>query len=314
MKKQIKTYFQGIVIGVAEIIPGVSGSTLALAMGIYDDFIGIIDSAVELVKSLVKFVTRKISKAELIGEFKKFPLLFAVFLVAGMGTSIVLLSHIINYLLENQRQFIFAFFFGLVLASIVIPIKLIKQPKPQQFIFGLITFVFFFWLFGAKPIVLTGEPDPVYLFIGGAVAICAMVLPSVSGSFVLLLLGLYNYVLGLVREVSRFQFNTTHLIQLVLFVAGISLGLSVFVKVLKFAFTRATNYVLVFLVAIMIASVRVLWPFLKLQNGEYTQVLPWEIPITELMLIAVLIVLALTGIIIIDKLSGTKELGKMKHN
>lgn len=298
--------------GIAEIIPGVSGSTLALAMGIYDDFIGVIDSAVELVKSVLKFVTRKISKSELISEFKKFPLLFAVFLVTGMGTSIVLLSHLINYLLENQRQFIFAFFFGLVLASIVIPVKLIKQPKPLQLAFGVITFIFFFWLFGAKPIVLSGEPDPLYLFLGGAVAICAMVLPGVSGSFVLLLLGLYNYVLSLVREVSRFQFNSSHLIQLVLFMAGIGLGLSVFVKVLKFAFTKATNYVLVFLVAIMIASVRVLWPFLKLENGEYFQVLPWQVSLFEFVVIGLLIVFALATIIIIDKLSGTKELGKMK--
>src|SRR5690606_25844130 len=138
---KLKTILQGFVMGVAEIIPGVSGSTLALAMGIYDEFINLLFSVSEFIKSLFKFITRKISFADLKQSFFNIQFVFGFYLVFGMAIAIALLAGVLSGLLESNRYEVYAFFFGLVLTSIYLPYKEVGGFRLKEILVTVVTFV-----------------------------------------------------------------------------------------------------------------------------------------------------------------------------
>ena len=308
MKTRIITVLQGMVMGIAEIIPGVSGSTLALVMGIYDNFIEFLSEISDFFKSCIKFISRKESFSEVKKDFLSIRWNFGIFLIVGMGVSIVLFSHIISGLIEEHPQYIFAFFFGLVIASITIPWNEMKIKGFREFATIAITFVIFFVVLGLKPAIVE-NPSPLFLFFAGAVAICAMVLPGISGSFVMLLLGVYDYVIGLIKDFTKLSIDLNKVVALLSVVAGIVLGFSVFVKFLKLGLKKYPSEIMAFLIGIMLASLRVLWPFMDVstlgteQTEPLPKVLPWEIPGTQLLLSIVFILIAIGIVIILHKFS-----------
>ncbi len=309
MKVRVYTLLQGIVMGIAEIIPGVSGSTLALVMGIYDNFIEFLSEVSDFFKDLLKFILRKESFKSVKDSFFKISWNFGIFLVAGMGISIVLFSHIISDLIERHPQYIFSFFFGLVIASISIPWNEMKLKGVREFAIIALTFIVFFVVLGLKPAIVD-NPSPLFLFLAGAVAICAMVLPGISGSFVMLLLGVYDHVIGLIKDFTRLSIDLNKVIALLSVVAGIILGFSVFVKFLKLGLKKYPSEIMAFLIGIMLASLRVLWPFMDVsslgsENSDaLPKVLPWEIPGTQLLLSVIFIIIAIAGVVVLHKISG----------
>lgn len=308
--KIFATFARGIVMGIAEIIPGVSGSTLALLMGIYDDFINFLSGISDFLKEVIKFILFKSSVKDVKSYFFKIKFQFGIPLVFGMAFSLALFSNVITHLLEEYTAYVFAFLFGLVLASIAIPWKEMKSKTIKEFSVMGVTFVIFFIILGLKPIE-SASNNPLFLFVSGALAICAMVLPGISGSFILLMLGVYSYVVGLVKDLTRLSISAEGLLNLTLVALGIVVGFSIFVKILKKGLEKYPSIIMAFLIGIMIASLRVLWPFIDVEKSTPSstiKLLPWEVPANQILASLVIIVAAMLIVLLLNKFAKPSNL------
>ncbi|HRN86762.1 MAG TPA: DUF368 domain-containing protein [Candidatus Dojkabacteria bacterium] len=265
--KGIKNIFNGIIMGIAEIVPGVSASTATLLLGIYDDFLNLLEGVTNFVRDLLQFIIRKISKDKLIKSFKKINFAYGIQLFIGMVIGIVLFSNIVDYFYENNKTIVQAIFFGIILASIIIPIKVVKKPNLTDLLFLIIGFVAFFSVLKMGQ-VSNADSIPLWLiFIGGTISVSGMVLPGVNSSFVLIPLGVYELILKMVKEFSRLNFTFELITQALVFGSGVAFGLISFVKVLKYAFKNHITKLFSLIAGIMLASLISLWPY---QNIDYT--------------------------------------------
>jgi putative membrane protein len=257
--KHTSVFFKGFVMGIAEIVPGVSGSTLALVMKIYFQFISLLFEVSNLFKEILLLFIFKSNFQKISKVFKKIDLTFAFFLFGGMVLAILLFSNIMSYLLEERKEFVLAFFFGLVFASVFVPWAEIKKKTIKEILIVLFTFVLFFFLLSLKPYVLTETPHPIYFFFSGAVAICAMVLPGVSGSFIFLMLGVYEFIVNYIRNLTRLEIINSEILNLIFVFFGIVFGFSIFVRILKHGLKNHSPIIFSILTGIILASLRVLW-------------------------------------------------------
>lgn len=244
MKRHLGIFLRGMAMGAADLVPGVSGGTVALITGIYDDLLQSISAV-----SLGLIDTWKNEGFQ--GVLRALNAPFLVALVAGIGTSIFALSGLLHHLLEHHKAALFAFFFGLVGASIPLVGREITQrtaPTAALFIAGAaITFGV-----GSLP-PLQVEPSLAYLFACGAIAACAMILPGISGSFILLLLGVYGAIIGALKELNLVVIATVG--------AGAISGLLGFSKGLKSLLAKARNQVMAMLTGLLLGSLQALWPW-----------------------------------------------------
>ncbi len=231
--------------GAADVVPGVSGGTIAFISGIYE----------ELLNSISSFnlgLLQVLKKEGLSSVWKKVNGNFLVSLFIGIGTSIISLAKLITWLLQHEPIPLWAFFFGLVLASVW---YVSKQIEKWNFINLLLSIsgVIFGYLITIIPSVSPQETNLLFLFFAGAVASCAMILPGISGSYILLLLGAYSTVMTAVTE------KNTTIIAVV--GAGVIIGLLLFSKALKWLFANYNNQMLAILMGIMLGSINKIWPW-----------------------------------------------------
>jgi putative membrane protein len=183
-----------------------------------------------------------------------------------MVIGIVLFSNIVDYFYENNKSVVQAIFFGIILASIIIPIKIVKKPKLTDLLFLIIGFVAFFSVLKMGQ-VSDATSLPLWLiFLGGTISVSGMVLPGVNSSFVLIPLGVYELILKIVKEFSRLNFTFELVGQALVFGSGVAFGLISFVKVLRYAFKNHISKLFSLIAGIMIASLFSLWPY---QNIYY---------------------------------------------
>lgn len=233
----------GVAMGAADVVPGVSGGTMAFILGIYDELLATIKSFnLELVKLLFRFRF----KAALEHVNWKFLLSLGV----GLGGTLISLAHVITWLLDHHPVPLFAFFFGLVLASIVSVSTHVKWNAAMLATCAL-------GAFGAYKIVrlvpMDMPNDPLTLFWSGAVAIMAMILPGISGSFLLFILGQYRFVMEAVKSFD--------VITLIPFVLGIAIGIMTFSRVLTWLLNRFRRVTITLLIGFMVGSLWKIWPF-----------------------------------------------------
>ncbi len=258
--KSFITLIQGMVMGMAEVIPGVSGSTFALAMGIYEKFIDFLYSVSNVVKEFLKLLVRKTKYKNVNEAFRKLDLRFGFLLVIGMLISIALFSNILSFLLDEYTQLVYAFFFGLVIGSTLIPYEKIESKNFNSFLIIFIASVLTFIVLGIRGAQIE-DPSLLYLFGGGIIGISGLLLPGVSGSFILLILGIYEYVIDIVKEMVRFNITSDHLIDLLVFILGLVTGFTLFVRLLKYFFENYKNILLAIITGVLIGSLRVINPF-----------------------------------------------------
>lgn len=309
-KANLTTLGQGIIMGIVEVIPGVSGSTLALIMGIYDKFIDFLHQLSDLIKMAIKVITGKVSFSDLLSFLKRINYKFGGFLILGMLIGIGVFSHIMSYLLEHHPIYTNAFFFGLILASVRVPFFQIKKKTANVWTTFILSSLLFFFVLGLNPATRTTAPSLLFTFMAGFFAICAMVLPGVSGSFVLLLFGMYDYIIGLVKKLTEFNLHGSEIITLVTLGLGIIMGFAIFVRVIKYALQKFPSYLMAFLAGLMVASLRVLWPFMILsgEHGEHvTKVSPLEFPLNQTFTILTIIFVTSSIVLVLnEKMSKTK--------
>ena len=241
-------------IGVAEVIPGVSGGTIALIVGVYQR---IIDSAAAFTRGVLKLRTMEVGTLK--SEFKKIDLGLLVPLGVGMLSAIVLAAAALEPLLENEPEIMRGLFFGMILISLVVPYRMAAQSwAARDYLVAFIAAAIALGLM-SLPRAAEFEPNPIMVFLGATVAICALVLPGVSGSFLLLALGLYAPTIAAV--------NDRNWAYLLVFVLGAVVGLGAFSTLLSWLLENKRRITLVIMTGLMLGSLRALWPWQQEQGG-----------------------------------------------
>jgi putative membrane protein len=249
MSRKIKDYLviglKGIAMGAADVVPGVSGGTIAFISGIYEELLGSISNInLGLFKTL-KQEGFKAAWSKLNGNF-----LASLFI--GIFLSIVSLAKMIKWLLQNEAVLLWSFFFGLVLASIIYIAKQVKKWNLKIIIIGLFGIIFGY-IITVIPATDSTEISYLFLVFAGAIASCAMILPGISGSYILLLIGIYPVVM---TAITNRDFKIISAIGI-----GVVIGLLTFSKLLKWLFTNYKNEMLVVLTGIMLGSLNKVWPW-----------------------------------------------------
>ncbi|MFT4677412.1 MAG: putative membrane protein [Patiriisocius sp.] len=244
LKPLLRLFGIGMVMGAAEVVPGVSGGSIAFITGIYERLLNAI-------KQFTPMLLLRLKNDGISATWKAVDANFLLILFGGMAVSVVLLASGLKYMLEHEAVFIWSFFFGLVLLSVYLVLRQISR-------FGLgigaaigVGIALGYIVTSAVPLNLA--PTPLNLFCGGIVAISAWVLPGISGSFILLILGLYRFVIDAIAD-----FN---ILLLTSFAAGCGIGIVVFSQLLSRLLSHYRNETLAVLTGIMLGSLGKIWPW-----------------------------------------------------
>ena len=249
MSRSIKDYviigLKGMAMGAADVVPGVSGGTIAFISGIYEELLTSISNV-----NLSLFKTLKVDGFK--AAWKQLNGNFLLSLFVGIFISIFSLAKAIKWLLENEPILLWSFFFGLVLASVLYIGKQISNWGVRVVILMVLGAILAFYITTLNPLI-TENSSLLFLFIAGSVAICAMILPGISGAFILVLLGAYKPILAAVNDRD---------VKVIAAVgAGAVVGLLLFSKVLKWLFAHHKNYTLAVLTGFIIGSLNKIWPW-----------------------------------------------------
>ena len=248
MQRHFKDYLiislKGIAMGAADAVPGVSGGTIAFISGIYEELIATISN--------INLKLLKTFKNEGLSAFwKQLNGNFLLALLTGILISFVSFMRLAKYLIENKPILIWSFFFGLIIASIIYVAKQIKVWRPVTFIM-LIIGAFLAYYITTLPS-LGSSTNAYFLFIAGAIAICAMILPGISGSFILVILGAYKTLSD--------AFHDFDVKKITLFASGALVGLLSFSHILKWLFKNYENTTLALLTGFIFGSLNKIWPW-----------------------------------------------------
>lgn len=297
MERRIKDYavltLKGMAMGAADVVPGVSGGTIAFIAGIYDELINSIKSI--NMHSLKLLFTGKIAAfwKAVNGNF-----LFALLL--GIAISVFSLAKLITYLLLNEPVLVWSFFFGLVLASTWFVTKDIKGWNWKTVACFVGGAVIAYYITVATP--AETSTNLMFIFLCGAIAICAMILPGISGSFILVLLGKYFYVMEAVK--------TLDLVVLGVFAFGAALGITSFSRVLSYALKNFRNITLSVLSGFMLGSLNKVWPWKEVEklvsDGHEVMIEHNIAPNTEVAEAVVLMLIGFILVYVLEKISAKK--------
>ena len=230
--------------GAADVVPGVSGGTIAFISGIYEELL-------ETINSVNLGALKTLKKEGVKAAWKSINGNFIVTLFLGIGISIASLAKLISYLLEAHPILIWSFFFGLVLASIVYVGKQVKSWNVGTMVSLIIGTGVAFWITILPP--LSSSNELWFIFVSGMIAICAMILPGISGAFILLIMGSFPAILKAIVD--------KNLLTIGVFMAGAVIGLLSFSRVLKWMFTKYHDVTIAILTGFLIGSLNKLWPW-----------------------------------------------------
>ncbi len=255
-------FLRGMGMGVADLIPGVSGGTIALITGIYKKF-------VDSIKSINRHFFRLIFRKQFVSAWKHINGNFLLAVFSGILVSVFFLARLLSWLLDNSRMFVWAFFFGLIIASAIY-----IGRKIEKWDFSTLLF-FFFGILGSFYITLatpaTAPETLWYVFFSGCIAICAMVLPGISGSFILILIGNYAFILQAVTDLN--------VKILAVFAAGCIVGIILFSNIISWLFKRYAYNTMAVLTGLMVGSLNKLWPWKKVLKARHIG--GEEVPVVE---------------------------------
>lgn len=246
-------YLRGVAMGAADVVPGVSGGTIAFISGIYERLImalGNVDIS----------LLRLLARGRLSDAWRRVDATFLVELVAGILTSVALFAHVLRWLLEHQPVLVWSFFSGLIVASTIILFRRLEVWRAREILFAVAGAALAVWIATVRP--ATVDAGSWYLLMSGALAICAMILPGISGSFILVLLGAYGQVLAAVDNLD--------LALLAWFVAGCAVGLLSFVQLLRWLLRHYHDRVLALLAGFLAGSLYLVWPWKEVTRYHIT--------------------------------------------
>ena len=274
----ITLFFKGIFMGIADAMPGISGGTIALLLGIYEE---LIESISELKISLFSKLINKGFKS----FWEKLNGNFLLVLVSGIGISLISFVKISASFLESFPLFIWSFFLGLIFATVYVIYKLINQWHNLNFFFLIISIIFSIFLssFSAYD---TDEISLLYILFSGIIASSAMILPGISGSLILVILGVYAYLIKALDNLDMIVIFT--------FISGALIGLLGFSKILKYLFNNHRDATYTIMLGLVIGSIQNVWPWNKSFSTELSNL--------NLFLSISLVILGFVIVILLEKI------------
>ena len=244
IKEAFLIFIRGIFMGSADIVPGVSGGTIALITGIYGHL-------VEAISNIKFGFLRPLVHGDFRGFWNRLleeiDFKFFIPLILGIGVAFLTLAKVVTYCMDVHTALTFSFFLGLIIASAVILFRKISKMNFKHVIATVIGLILTYIFVSLNPV--AGEHSLIVLFFSGMIAICAMILPGISGSFLLLLLGQYEYMLTALHE---FHFS-----EIIVFVIGALIGILGFSKILNFLLKNYEEITMAFLIGVMLGSLKV---------------------------------------------------------
>ena len=294
---------KGLCMGSADVIPGVSGGTIALITGIYEQLI-------LALKSIDATCLKKILTLDLRGALAHVHARFLLALFAGIGIAIISLARLMNYLLHHYAVFTWSLFFGLIAASILVVSRRVGKWTGRagiSFVAGSIAALF---IVNLVPVT---TPDELwFIFLCGVIAICAMILPGISGAFILLILGKYEFMTATLKN----PFLAAHLAIIVVFCLGCLIGLISFSRLLNYMLNYFHQLTLAFLTGLMVGSMPKIWPWKEILGTKMilgkaqviwgSNVMPSTIN-SEVLVALGLAILGFIVVLIIEELARGKE-------
>ncbi|MEM9549055.1 MAG: DUF368 domain-containing protein [Bacteroidota bacterium] len=268
-QNKISLAFKGMAMGIAEVIPGVSGGTIAFITGIYEQLINSI-------KAFGPEAFKELKTNGVRGFWKAIDGNFLLNLMIGMGIGVILGIFGVSYLLENYPEPLWGFFFGLIAASAIYIARQIENWNIRLGTVLLIGIVVAYGITMLSP--AEGSLHPLYIFISGLLAISALLLPGISGSFILLLLGMYTVIIPTIKDFLR-TFDMASLIVIAIFASGCLVGLLGFSRVLSWLLAKYRDLSFALLTGFIIGALNKVWPWrnvtmiLDKESGERMDVL-----------------------------------------
>ena len=288
--------------GSADVIPGVSGGTIALITGIYEELI-------QAIRSIDTAMLKKILKSDFKGALAHVHIRFLMSVFVGIGIAILSLARLMNYLLHHQPVYTWSLFFGLIVASIFVVGRQINN-------WGGIAGISFIAGTAAATLIVSlipvATPESLwFIFLCGLVAICAMILPGISGAFILLILGKYEFITATLKN----PFLAHNALIIAVFGSGCVIGLLGFSRVLNFLLQRFHNLTIAFLTGLMTGSLLKIWPWKEVIETRMIRgkahviwggnVLPESLG-TEVVFAVVLAIIGFIAVMVIEGLSRKK--------
>jgi putative membrane protein len=255
VKKAVSLALKGICMGSADVIPGVSGGTIALITGIYEDLIAAL-------RSLDIKMVQKVFRLDIKGALADVHIRFLLTLFSGIIVAILSLAQLMNYFLHHHPVPIWSLFFGLIVASILVVGKQVTNWLGKAgicFLAGILAAAVIVNLIPIK----TPETNW-FIFLCGVVAICAMILPGISGAFILLILGKYEFITATLKN----PFLVQNIIVILVFCLGCGVGLAGFSRVLNYLLGKFHNLTLAFLAGLITGSLMKIWPWKEILETQ----------------------------------------------
>ena len=237
-------FLKGVGMGTADVVPGVSGGTIALITGIYERLLSAI-------KSVDAEALKFISKFQIKHFWKHIDGNFLLVLLAGIATSIITLAKVVTYLLDTYPIQLWSFFFGLIIISAILVLRNVKSWNLGKVLSLIVGDIIAYMITEATP---AATPEGLwFIFLSGAIAICAMILPGISGSFILLIMGKYEFIFN--------ALNDRDIPVILTFMAGCVVGLLSFSRVISWLFKKYHDIAIALLSGFMLGSLNKVWPW-----------------------------------------------------
>jgi putative membrane protein len=274
----ISVFVKGALVGIANIIPGVSGGTFALILGIFDRIIeainGIGAGTIKVAFQFIQSGFRGKGRENFVAEWRRLDATFLVLLAFGAIAAILSSSFLIDYLLKAHYSPTLAFFVGLILPSIAIPWSMMDR-RGIILLWAIPGIALTMGISLVMPDSAAGSDSLLLSFLTGAIAISAMILPGLSGSYVMLVMGQYQNVLNkltsLQRGLALGQTDVEAILWLAALAAGMVVGIILFARLLNFLLAKSRSATMAFLIGLLIGSLWVLWPFKEIDAGAEIQ-------------------------------------------
>tara|TARA_Y100000996_G_scaffold413822_1_gene402979 strand:- start:3150 stop:4064 length:915 start_codon:yes stop_codon:yes gene_type:complete len=301
--KSLSIIFKGLIMGISDLVPGISGGTIAFILGIYEEFIF----------SLSKLSISSIKKLKNEGFFVFWNQINGSFLLklfSGILIGLSLFTYLIDWLINNYKIPLWAFFLGVLISSVFIILKKIKRKKPFHLLLFIIGVLISFSISQITPSAQSGSINAPYLFFSSFIAISAMMLPGISGAYILILFGTYSEVIsvfkGLLSILVLQEYPDLNIILYKSFVifSGIISGILIFSKFIKWLLLKYYDNTLVILIGLILGGLSKIWPWQE--NGEI--VWPYDFSGENYLIISIILfIVGITLILGIDICNKTKS-------
>ncbi|KAA5541466.1 DUF368 domain-containing protein [Roseiconus nitratireducens] len=295
---------RGFLMGAADTVPGISGGTVALILGHYQRLVTAISRFDHRFLAMVRQGQWQTAWRQIDGRF-------LMALAIGMATGILALAGLMHWLLDHRLSETYAVFFGLILASVWIVRRYVVRWRMSCVVTCALAVVAAIAIGRLSP--ASADPSLPYLFVSGAVAICAMILPGISGAFVLLLFGVYHPITGMIKDMVKMDTDLSRLVQMGVFAFGCLFGLLAFSRLLRWLLERHQSVTMAALIGLMLGSLIKLWPLqvptaetanldAKERVMELVSPAHWQ---GSLVMPAVLIVMSAALVLMLERVAGS---------